>query len=221
VSAHNLRTLIKRTSLIVYDADIFNCSRQTGCAGIRAVWSEISGNSREAGLLGTLRDFGTEGAPARRVRLMRSDFARTALARLQEDEGGHEDDRLHAEDSVNDVIGEQRRLLLDSVIGNRESRPRIRLNEGAPDIHAGRHGRRAWVPASEQSAFRSPASTSPARVRWEERRIDCEDGIIAAPAPPWIRRTTTISGNVRAAPHKPEATTGREQTRRQASTSRS
>jgi len=28
VSAHNLMTLIKRTSLIVYDADIFNCSRQ-------------------------------------------------------------------------------------------------------------------------------------------------------------------------------------------------
>jgi hypothetical protein len=28
VSAHNLITLIKRTSLNVYDADIFNCSRQ-------------------------------------------------------------------------------------------------------------------------------------------------------------------------------------------------
>ena len=28
MSAHNLMTLIKRTSLNVYDADIFNCSRQ-------------------------------------------------------------------------------------------------------------------------------------------------------------------------------------------------
>ncbi len=28
VSAHNLMTLIKRTSLNVYEADIFNCSRQ-------------------------------------------------------------------------------------------------------------------------------------------------------------------------------------------------
>ena len=29
MSAHNLMTLFKRTSLNVYDADIFNCSRQT------------------------------------------------------------------------------------------------------------------------------------------------------------------------------------------------
>jgi hypothetical protein len=28
MSAHNLMTLFKRTSLNVYDADIFNCSRQ-------------------------------------------------------------------------------------------------------------------------------------------------------------------------------------------------
>jgi len=27
MSAHNLMTLFKRTSLIVYDPDIFNCSR--------------------------------------------------------------------------------------------------------------------------------------------------------------------------------------------------
>ena len=29
MSAHNLMTLFKRTSLIVYDPDIFNCSRQS------------------------------------------------------------------------------------------------------------------------------------------------------------------------------------------------
>ena len=29
MSAHNLMTLFKRTSLIVYDPDIFNCSRHT------------------------------------------------------------------------------------------------------------------------------------------------------------------------------------------------
>src|SRR3984893_5448751 len=55
------------------------------------------------------------------VPLMRSDFASAALARLQEYEGGHEDDRHHGQYPVNVVVGQQGRLLVDSVIGDRES----------------------------------------------------------------------------------------------------
>jgi hypothetical protein len=56
MSAHNLMTLFKRTSLNVYDADIFNCSRQspsafltaTNCGSdptLRELWGAATGTS--------------------------------------------------------------------------------------------------------------------------------------------------------------------------------
>ena len=38
-------------------------------------------------------------------------------------------------------------------------------------------------------------------------RMACDDGTIAAPAAPWIRRKTTIWSSDAAAPHSAEATT--------------
>ena len=38
-------------------------------------------------------------------------------------------------------------------------------------------------------------------------RMACDDGIIAAPAAPWMSRNITIWSSERAAPHRPDATT--------------
>src|SRR5216683_8160852 len=75
--------------------------------------------SRVTGLTcGGFGTYGDGGHGARGVRLMPRDFAGAALAGLQEYESGHKDGRRHGQDSVNVVVGQQGRLLLDSMIVN-------------------------------------------------------------------------------------------------------